>query len=351
MGPEVGAQPDAVCAPSTAFSSGSALTERTAQLNTQITGMVKRATPEAVLRRARRVRLTWNRYRIRHLARRHNSVLIRPANRVEHYFHFVFDLVLPLWHVIASTPHTTTFGLRPFGIFTDRVIQLFPRRVAIVETDSPDSYPTDAVLQGMNPHFVPLSHAEVASLKTYVFRALNIVPAARQDTIILVERLPPDPYFVHAAQKKGAGASRRSIPNHQELAALVKKSVPHGFRFVNAQLERMTFAEQVKLFDRAAVVIGQHGAGLGNVAWVRQGAHIYEISHAPELDHFRRLARVVGCTHAFYRTTDRHQAIDVEDFAVRLVGEYRKCRLLSGKSGISQSAVRMEPALYDFRTG
>ena len=45
-----------------------------------------------------------NRRHIRAAARRHGKILLEPVSSVEHYFHFIFDLALPLWRTIDMAP-------------------------------------------------------------------------------------------------------------------------------------------------------------------------------------------------------------------------------------------------------
>ena len=42
----------------------------------------------------------------------------------------------------------------------------------------------------------------------------------------------------------------------------------YGDDFINVVLEDMPFDEQIALFKNASIVIGQHGAGMCNIAWM-----------------------------------------------------------------------------------
>lgn len=66
-----------------------------------------------------------------------------------------------------------------------------------------------------------------------------------------------------------------------------------GFSVV--YLEDLPFDEQVRTLNRADIVIGPHGAGLGNVVFMRPGGHVLEIATGEcWTNAYRRLAHVRG---------------------------------------------------------
>lgn len=82
-------------------------------------------------------------------------------------------------------------------------------------------------------------------------------------------------------------AARRRLLNEPEVVAW---AATH--RFAAVSLAGMGFLEQVRLFRRARIVMGAHGAGLTNLAWATPGrcALVELTSGAPSLNHFQRLA-------------------------------------------------------------
>jgi capsular polysaccharide biosynthesis protein len=90
--------------------------------------------------------------------------------------------------------------------------------------------------------------------------------------------------------------SRRDSPNHVILneadleAALAKR----GFRTI--VLSEMSFADQVRSFARARVIVGGHGAGLTNLIFASPGATVVEVtsSHLHYMVDFRYIAREMG---------------------------------------------------------
>lgn len=69
-------------------------------------------------------------------------------------------------------------------------------------------------------------------------------------------------------------ASRRRIANEDELTQILKKL---DFRLVCA--EELTFEEQVKLISRARYLASNHGAGLTNMLFMRNGGSVLELRH------------------------------------------------------------------------
>ncbi|MFG0331841.1 MAG: glycosyltransferase family 61 protein [Maioricimonas sp. JB049] len=276
---------------------------------------VKRLLPEFALKFLRAGLVRRNRAAIRRTAVRNGRLLLVPDNNVEHYYHFLFDLCLPLWSLTEAVPPETRFALRSFGILTDCLAEVFPGRTYIEDGPIQTAELPQESLVGMNPIFVELNASEVARFRTHVLATQGVGEVPEPTNVLLIERLPPDPYFVSEAQKRGAGASRRSIPNHAELAAAVESLVQPPYRFRNVRLEECTLREQVELFAGAAVVIGQHGAGLANCLWMRPGGTLVELSNRPELTHFREIARVMRHRYSLHQTAGPHAEVDVEAVA------------------------------------
>ena len=43
------------------------------------------------------------------------------------------------------------------------------------------------------------------------------------------------------------------------------------------RLEELSFAEQVRLVGSASILVGNHGAGLTNIAWLAPGSRVLEL--------------------------------------------------------------------------
>ncbi|MDX6501679.1 MAG: hypothetical protein QOG23_4939 [Blastocatellia bacterium] len=69
-------------------------------------------------------------------------------------------------------------------------------------------------------------------------------------------------------------AAKRRLVNEDQIESLLHE---HGF--IIAELETLSFAEQVRLFAQAEIVVGPHGAGLTNMVWAPRDCKIMEIQH------------------------------------------------------------------------
>jgi len=67
-------------------------------------------------------------------------------------------------------------------------------------------------------------------------------------------------------------APKRRIANEDELAPILERA---GFEIV--LMERLSFADQVKLLSETSVLIGNHGAGLINMLFMRANSSIVEL--------------------------------------------------------------------------
>ena len=112
-------------------------------------------------------------------------------------------------------------------------------------------------------------------------------------------------------------ATKRRLLNEPEIIAALKK-----FGFQEIAGEQLSFADQVRLFSTAEVVVGPHGAGFSNVMFMPAGGLLVE------LNPFRRvkpcyfsLASAVGVRYAC--VTDAPDAPDVPEDSAETPGEYQ----------------------------
>lgn len=260
--------------------------------------------------------------RIVNLAKSHDEIYLLPEpprrakGHIEHYYHFVFDLLLPLSLLIKQLPTSTTLLLPPFGIFERYLDLIYPGRTRRVAEERVDKKVPRNRFVGMNPNRVELGDEMLAEFRDTVMLALGIKPCEKPDKVLLIERMPPDEYFRTQSNIRGGGSARRAILNHAELQQALQKSVDKRFNFMNVRLEEITFAEQVALFDSAIAVIGQHGAGLANNTWMKPGGQVYEIAAVPEgrSTHFEYVSLHRGLHHYRYKTGETLVQLDVSAF-------------------------------------
>lgn len=246
---------------------------------------------------------------------------VRCGGTVDRYYHFIFDLVLPIYLLKKKVIPGVKFLVSEPGAFKELILQLFPKDVEIIETNHQyaDLHKTDLI--GMNPKGVLLSKNMLETFRKDVCSHLQLDIHEASNKILLIERLPPDDYFFTKAQVQGGGASWRSIINHQELRATLASMVRAPFEFHNIQLEKMSFEEQVFYFDRALVVIAQHGAGLTNCLWMRRKATVIELTHDETANHYRTLSHLRQLNFFRYETDSNHAIVDMDDFTSWLLGK------------------------------
>jgi capsular polysaccharide biosynthesis protein len=87
---------------------------------------------------------------------------------------------------------------------------------------------------------------------------------------------------------------RRRVRNEAEVERLLQA---HGFDIVRNDPARPW--RQIQISRDAQVMIGQHGAALTNVMFMRAGAQLIELRHSgPHWDIYQRLAEMFGVTYA-----------------------------------------------------
>ena len=69
-------------------------------------------------------------------------------------------------------------------------------------------------------------------------------------------------------------ATKRRIINEDEITPVLKR-----FGFETVVAEELSFAEQVRIFSRARYLVSNHGAGLTNMLFMRDGGSVLELRH------------------------------------------------------------------------
>ncbi|MBK0382515.1 glycosyltransferase family 61 protein [Pedobacter sp. SD-b] len=245
------------------------------------------------------------------------NILLEPitigGGNIEHYYHFIFDLMLPLSLLIKATNPNVVFHLHQFGLFTNYAVEIFKNRIHIIQTNTNLLEGKKMNLLGMNPNNINILKFPYQILKQTIFSALKIKSSNKPNKILLIERLPPDPYFLNDAKIKGSGTSRRSIQNHHELKELLKLKIKPSYVFENIQLEKMSFKEQIQAFESSVIVIGQHGAGLANILWMQEKSTVVEFGFENKT-HFERLSVVKNHDYFGINHIESHITIDCSEF-------------------------------------
>lgn len=260
-----------------------------------------------------------NQAQIIRLAQSKNVVFLQPTppvrcgGTVDRYYHFIFDLVLPLYCLRRRVSSEVTFLVEAPGGFTERLFKIFPQGIEAVDLGDTISTLDTVPLIGMNPKGVGLSERLLDTFREDICRYLNVDSGGDTNKILLIERLPPDEYFFTKAKVQGGGAAWRSLKNHAEVCSTLESMVQAPFEFHNLQLEKMSFEDQIDYFGRARVVIAQHGAGLTNCLWMRRNADVVELNHGDtNNDHYRVICRRRQLGYARYGTDSSHATIDIK---------------------------------------
>jgi FkbM family methyltransferase len=107
-------------------------------------------------------------------------------------------------------------------------------------------------------------------------------------------------------------AKVRKLANEPELVSMLKDL---GFEAVF--LEDLSFADQVRLFSEAKVIMGPHGAGLANMVFANPGATVVELAPDGKLrrrPYFENLA--AGASHHYHRLVGSAGGWEVPEFSI-----------------------------------
>ncbi len=241
------------------------------------------------------------------------------SGHVKHYYHFIFDLVLPLSLLIEKTAPKVKFVLCDIGLLTPVLPHFFGKRVQVLQDFNSLPKEQQVVdLVGMNPIKVDVLTSDFKSFRESMFGKINFVPTKKPKKILLIERLPSDEFYLRDSKRRGAGATRRSIKNHAELKETIRALVDSKFEFYNVQLENMPFEQQIEYFDSAAVVIAQHGAGLANMIWMQEKSNVVEFGFKSK-KHFEKIGSALNIHHFAFDYNERHLEINCTEFSKWLI--------------------------------
>jgi hypothetical protein len=140
--------------------------------------------------------------------------------------------------------------------------------------------------------------------------------------IVLIERTI-EPYFKEADVSKlpehwTSGSQRRSINNHIELSSTLSKLYNNSF--LNISLERTSIYYQYHVFNSADIIIGQHGAALTNIVFMKQSSHVIEISPpwSRELNHFLNISKFMNIGYTRIIQSGDHSDININEVVEKI---------------------------------
>ncbi len=251
------------------------------------------------------------------------AVHLRCANRsgsVEHYYHFYFGFLVPLvlaCERLQARAEVAAIYVRSCAIMDEHLQRLGYSKLRVIERGAHEAMgETDTDPQGL-----PLRHLQMPGYdgpNAYRFGAIHTAttlllerlrPAIAQEVtalptaadgglkILMFNRQAPQAFYLsEAAEIPGAGTDRRSLPNFPELLQRVREIYPAT---IEMYPEDHSLAAQAAALRWADVVIGQHGAALGNIVLCDGPTALVEIcprdiadNSGPGKRHFLRLSRL-----------------------------------------------------------
>lgn len=230
---------------------------------------------------------------------------------LNNYYHFIFDLLLPLNLVLNKTPQSLAFYMEEIGVNCERLKMLFGKRILIVTKNTIDDKVKPIPLIGMDPDSTIIKHNTLESFKMDIFSSMGIPVKQKNNKVILIERAS---FMTGEKYKIERGSLRRSIINHEDLKQLLESILDEAYLLLSLKLEELSFQQQLEYFNSAALVIAQHGAGLANCVWMKPGSAVVELSCYDSRYHYKILSRLKKHDYFFYKTNDEHVDLNLETF-------------------------------------
>lgn len=248
------------------------------------------------------------------------------AGSVEHFFHFLLGYLCPISRWMDQTGQDHVF-VRDCGPMNPWFGLLEPEATVEIVVAS-------AMLRQVVEHrrrcvfLPPLDHVALFQRKVItdftsrVRRGAGAGPEG-QPEVLVVDRASSDPYYASPlAEVKTSGSERRSVSNMTDVAAALGHA--GECRVLDAAL--IPPRDQVHAFTSARVLIGQHGAGLANMVWMKPGSTVVEILPPVSpvvVEIFPRLAAACGLRYLQVRQPERHGPVSVPDVVAALADAER----------------------------
>lgn len=229
--------------------------------------------------------------------------ILPDGGSLKHYYHFIFDLILPLSFVSTTLRHGQHYYLKgPFG-FSGILESFFGDDLIVYDVGMNGYIKKEVRFWGMNPVVMNKHFYSFEPLRKRVFNSLSISKSKVPFRILLIER-GEDKNIVNS------GKLRRSIKNHNEIFNTLVEEFPQEHVF-NVRLEDLKFEDQVRLFYETKIVIAQHGAGLANVIWMQKGMKVLEFGFKNRR-HFKKISEKSGLGYSIIPFQEEHIEVSKE---------------------------------------
>ena len=247
---------------------------------------------------------------------------------VTHYYHFFYGALIPLIEFHVNNPDKRLLITTSVGPFETIIRELFDSSVligfeepviprgAVYYDDKSMNYvrtpfPGEVILPAYDLFNNKMYRDSRSSSKLRRLGELrdlvnNFIESRMPDEyrrmqtydMLLIERNVDEYYSIKRSQNRDpsrdiyytSGKERRNILNHVQMSQELNKLF--GSRIENVVLEKKSIFYQYQLFKHASIVIGQHGAGLANIYFMRPNTNLVEVMSpwGIEGNHFSNLA-------------------------------------------------------------
>lgn len=245
---------------------------------------------------------------------------------VQQFYHFMFGYLFPLslWILSHRDQPIMVRDCGPMNVWFDALgetvdVEVVPpgsalhlvvgNRIdhAILKgLDNPNRFDRQKLLAGASATCELLSIHEAAILPE---------TSTSEPTVTIVDRQSSE-YFYHlqGSETHMSGSERRSTPN-------IRKVDWAGATGLNVQivdLAQLCPQEQIRIVRESNVLVGQHGAGLLHMIWMKPGSKVVEIE--PPLPEqvkglFASLAELLGHQYAALPQKTVHAPVDTQELS------------------------------------
>jgi hypothetical protein len=258
---------------------------------------------------------------------------------ITHYYHFFYAVFIPLLYLYIQ--YSKKYDDITFIITNElgpmmRLITSLPLNIKIQNELKTDSVNKELYLLPMDIHpthnkkdllWVKKGYAQMLTKKIQKLVKkwfieniskydLYIKPKRNYD-IVIIERKIDKKFHENISQNnsdldkrfKTSGSERRSIENHSEMVQMIKNKYKH-LKCINVSFEYLSIFEQFHLFNKAKLIIAQHGAALSNIIFMKKNSQLIEIINQVLLDQgenwFKPLSVISNIKHFQYITLNKN---------------------------------------------
>jgi hypothetical protein len=253
------------------------------------------------------------------------------AGSVQHYFHYILGYLIPIFHNYEKifNSHNANVILKSCGILDKHTLSFDFKKVHLLDKDDFIYNKIHSLylleIEGRDkPQFYDYTAFQSAVERMKVVwnkkwsEALNWANNQfidKKHKILLIRRIAPNTfYYSNKSESRGAGSSRRSIKNHDNLLMSLRSEFDCC---LDCSLENMDLVKQCALFHACDLVVAQHGAALANTIWMKPDSFVIEI--VPRhfdggkrfRDFFSPLSKACRLKHFVSYQNDSHSDVDI----------------------------------------